>query len=415
MQAIFLGNNMRILVVISHYFGPQEFSNRKIYASNVDPIGRIAALNETIVALHRNFGSTRYTFDGVSIPDNGASHPRRLDIIILTKRHRHLLAEIGIIPTSYEVEFVEDQALHIPFHAQTLLKDRLGQYDFYCMMEDDLIIHDPLFFEKLSWFQEQFGPQLLLAPVRFEASSRGNLAKVINDPQLRESDFRIFRRPVQRDEIAASWHGRQQSFRLPSNPHAGSYFLTEEQLAYWIGQPSFDDRDTSWIGPLESAATLSVGKVFDIYKPAMPDPFFLELQHFGIRYAALNTPRGMRYGEPPLLAIAQNALKALIEKDEERSPGLSFDRENDPLHQLLLKWPTTETAMEQLAKNDSYLSGITGSAPDNSPSELRALKIKYGALQERSKSRRWLLWALFFRLTPSWFSAFYNASSPYDF
>src|SRR5208282_2743580 len=113
--------------------------------------------------------------------------------------------------------------------------------------------------------------------------------------------------------------GRSQIFHLPSNPHAGSFFLTQEQMAYWVKQPSFDDRDTSFAGPLESALTLSVGKVFDIYKSARPDPFFLEIHHFGVRYAAQATPPGLRRGEPPLLAIAQNALRAAIDLNREET------------------------------------------------------------------------------------------------
>jgi hypothetical protein len=302
---------VRILVVIPHYFGPKEYDDHtQKYGSNIEPIGRIAALNETIIALHRHFGPNRHTLEGVVIPGDESVPSRCLDIVIVAKRDRHLLAEIGIAPTAYVAEFVDDEAIFLPFHAQRLLKDRFGHYDFYCMMEDDLGIHDPLFFEKLDWFQDQFGPKFLLAPVRFEMSSSGDPAKVITDPLLPELLRLPFRRRGQRKEIAADWHGQSQMFCLPSNPHAASYFLTKEQLSYWIEQPSFDDRDASWVGPLESATTLSVGKVFDIYKPTTPDPFFLEIQHFGIRYAAQNPPHGQRYGEPPLLAIAQNALQA---------------------------------------------------------------------------------------------------------
>jgi hypothetical protein len=57
--------------------------------------------------------------------------------------------------------------------------------------------------------------------------------------------------------------------------------------------------------PLESAATCAPGKVFNLYMPAEDDPWFLEIEHFGTRYAA---PHGeahnLVFGEPPLLALA---------------------------------------------------------------------------------------------------------------
>ena len=114
--------------------------------------------------------------------------------------------------------------------------------------------------------------------------------------------------------------GSRKSFSLPSNPHAASFFLTEEQMNYWMNQPTFDDEDNSWIGPLESAATLSVRRVFDIYKPIQPDPFFLEVQHFGARYACQFQRDGDRYGGPPILAIAQNAVGVALETSR-ASPG----------------------------------------------------------------------------------------------
>ena len=108
----------------------------------------------------------------------------------------------------------------------------------------------------------------------YELPATGSLAKVVVDPELPESCYAPFRRAGQREELEGVWNGRPQIFCLPSNPHAASFFLTREQMGYWIRQPTFGDSDASWIGPLESAATFSVGRVFDIYKPLRSDPGF---------------------------------------------------------------------------------------------------------------------------------------------
>jgi hypothetical protein len=77
------------------------------------------------------------------------------------------------------------------------------------------------------------------------------------------------------------------TFRRTFNPHAGCYFLNGEQMREWASKPYFLDRDTNFIGPLESAATLGIMKTFRIYKTAGPDASFLEIQHFGTTFLSL--------------------------------------------------------------------------------------------------------------------------------
>ena len=71
------------------------------------------------------------------------------------------------------------------------------------------------------------------------------------------------------------------AFRRPTNPHSGCYFLNANQMASWAARGDFLDRDASWIGPLESAATLGVMKAFRVYKPSPENAAFLEVEHWG--------------------------------------------------------------------------------------------------------------------------------------
>lgn len=334
---------MRLLVVISHYFGPRDpQSNHAVLGSYIEPLGRIAALNEAIVCLHRNFGPHRNALDGGAIATPGAA-PATIDIVIVAMRDRNVLSDLGIAPGTYSVHYVDGAPSRIPFHARRLMKQRAADYHFYCFMEDDLAIHDPEFFAKLLWFQAQFGPRALLAPTRVETAFTGTPAKIVIDPELGTQHTAPFRRPGQRAEIAAQWHGAERGFALPTNPHAAAFFLTPAQLALWIADPSFDDDDASWIGPLESAATLGIGKVFDIYKATTPDPFFLEIHHYGTAYAARHPPQGRRYGEPPLLAIAQNAMRAVMEG----GPGGGTA---DGIAALIAKQQSAGTLVEHVAR-----------------------------------------------------------------
>jgi hypothetical protein len=300
---------LRLLVVIPHYSGPPDPANSSpIIGAYLEPLSRIAAVSETIAAVHRHFGPFRNTLEGAPVVQAGGDNV--VDIVFVTMRGHHILDKLGLEPTIFSIEYVDGPPTSIPFHVQRLMKERLGRYDFYCMVEDDLAIRDPSFFAKLRWFQETFGVTALLAATRVEMAYSGTPAKVIIDP-CDVGNIAPFRRAGQRAELSGVWNGEEYRFALPANPHAASYFLTQEQLAYWVAHPTFDDRDVSWIGPIESAVTLGVGKAFDVYKCVWPDPFFLEVHHYGIAYAARHPPHGRRYGDPPLLAIAQGAMRAL--------------------------------------------------------------------------------------------------------
>jgi hypothetical protein len=80
-------------------------------------------------------------------------------------------------------------------------------------------------------------------------------------------------------------------FQRALNPHAGFHALTREQLLYWMDQPHFTEVDCSFVGPLESAATLGVLKTFAIYKPYGPDVGWIEIEHLDDRYSSLPFPR----------------------------------------------------------------------------------------------------------------------------
>ena len=48
--------------------------------------------------------------------------------------------------------------------------------------------------------------------------------------------------------------------------------------------PYFGDEDSSFAGPLESAASLGIIKTFRQYKPSPANAGFLELEHLHARY-----------------------------------------------------------------------------------------------------------------------------------
>jgi len=301
---------MRILFVICHHFGQKpDDQAAAIFSSQLDPLARIAAVNASIVALFRHFGPNRHGRDPSARLPEDRTPERRLDIVVLQVRGKDLLDAIGIEPSCYTVEYFDGPPLMLCFEAQRVLRERVGGYDLYAVIEDDMVIHDPLFLEKLACFERSFGSEKMLRPTRYEMAQSGTPAMVVFDPVLSGRDLAPFRRPGQKDRLSLDWHGREQTFVLPQNPHSSSYFLSDAQLRHWIATPWFYDRDASWVGPIESAMNLAIGRAFDLYKPGAPDPFFLAIEHYGTRYARATARNGVTYGDTPLLEIAHAALR----------------------------------------------------------------------------------------------------------
>jgi hypothetical protein len=301
---------MRALVTIAHYFKREAALDwSHVLGSGRAPLAKVAGLNAQIVALNRHFGARRLARDAKQSAFYAGSQPNTLDIVIMAVRGAGLLDGIGIDPSAYTVDYFDGPPLMLPFEAQRIMRERAGGYDYYAYMEDDLSVADPAFFDKVGWFAATFGPQAMLVPLRYEMAHSGLPAKVAIEPPL-SADLRgALRQGGYARTLKGSWNGREQTFHLPNNPHAGCFAVTDAQLKLWMKQPSFYDRDASWVTPLESAATFAPGRAFGLYRAAEPDPWFLEIEHYGTFYSAALAPPGQTYGEPPLLALAEAMMK----------------------------------------------------------------------------------------------------------
>jgi hypothetical protein len=291
---------VRLLVVIPHYYRLESSEGRRSYGSDRMPFARIAAFNAAIVALNRYYGARRR-------PGEGAC---TLDIVVVTVRGANLLEWIGLDASACEVEYFEGSPPMLPFEVQRIVGERAGAYDVYAYLEDDLIIDDPAFFEKILWFAAAFGPNALLTPLRYEMSYAGAPARIAIDRPLKGADIAPFSRSGAPETLTGTWNGKTQTFRLPENPHSAFFAVTDDQLKVWMRSSFFYDRDASWIGPIESAATFAPSKVFALYHASAPDPWFLAIEHFGAHYATLAAADGEVVGEPPLLAWAEAAAVA---------------------------------------------------------------------------------------------------------
>ena len=220
-----------------------------------------------------------------------ASRPHEVDVVVCSLPELNLLNQIP--PELFQVRWVDVAPLFVPFACREVLAQGLGDYDWFCYIEDDLVFHDPLFFDKLRWFQDATGPDYVLQPNRYEVAPTAIPRKVYIDGPVHTGSTAAWQDLADTPELHLIALGFDIRVIRSSNPHAASYFLTSDQMAMWVRRPSFSDRDCSFVGPLESAASLGLMQEFRVYKPSPEDASFLEVEHLDTAWAR----RGM--GELP--------------------------------------------------------------------------------------------------------------------
>ena len=113
----------------------------------------------------------------------------RVDVVVCTTGEDHLLDRLTLPAGSFAHHPTGCPGPLLGFECHAVLRDRLGEYDYYAYLEDDLIARDPWLFVKLGWFTAQLGDGVLLQPNRYEVGPLGLVHKAYIDGDL----------PVERD------------------------------------------------------------------------------------------------------------------------------------------------------------------------------------------------------------------------
>jgi hypothetical protein len=279
---------MRILAVIPHYCRPgthaPERSGRHGSESS-SSAARARGLSASIAAFHQMFGPKQHVLNiaerrtaRLPIPDH------LVHVVVCTLANYHVLDELEVDRSMFQHCLVETEPPMLGFACHAVLRDRWGNYDYYCYVEDDLVLRDPWFFRKLDWFSRHVGDQRLLLPNRFERGRSAHLHKLYVDGDLSPGVTAPFQNRDDDRQLASNVMGQAITFWRPLNPHAGCFFLNAAQMQTWINSDHFLNRDISFVGPLESAATLGIMRTFRIYKPAVENADFLEIEHYGAHF-----------------------------------------------------------------------------------------------------------------------------------
>ncbi len=280
---------MRVLLTIPHYFapdGPAAGDARQHGSLARDPEPRRRALTACLLALHRLYGGPHCVIDiarRTTRPANQAA-AHHLDVVVCTTGTGHLLDSLPVPGGLYRHQPTAAPPPLLGYECQAVLRDQLGRYEYYGYLEDDLVAHDPGLFVKLAWFNRHVGDHRLLQPNRFEAGCHPLVRKAYVDGDLAGSVLERFSLPRETRRLSGRAMGVPVRFEPARNPHAGCYFLNARQMETWARQPHFLDRAASFVGPLESSATLGLVRTFSVYKPAAENADFLEIEHFGTAF-----------------------------------------------------------------------------------------------------------------------------------
>lgn len=302
---------VRVLAAIPHFYGAGGVS---IGSSLDDRATRAATVTRCITNLHEHFSPSYEVFPRHRQPFTPVGS---VVVKLVTSGDQHLVDDLVGCSTLFEHEPTDVEPRFLPFECQRVLARGLGDFDFYCYVEDDILIADPLLFVKLAWFIERFGDDALLIPNRFER--HGGLT-VAPDGPLSDDETAAFQDRSDRPEVRAATLGIDVVFRRPSNPNAGCYFLSATQLERWASKPSFGVPTADFIAAIESGANLGIMQTFRVYKPAEPTADFLEVEHGTHRYLD-------QWGIPgPLHTVSAAYLHAVAERTAARAAYASLLR-----------------------------------------------------------------------------------------
>lgn len=278
---------MRILLGLIHYFRAEDGAPYSSTKENLRE-ARGAAVRLVIDAWRGHFGPSTVLNRRMQRFELQRGMEDTLHIVAIVNGSDHLLDREYC--AAREVQLfdakIEDPRM-LGFTAQKLFADSLNGYDMFVYSEDDLLPGDGALLSRVQAFQEEFGWRRLLLPNRYEWNTSAKRLKTFIDGDLRPELVEKYE-AAQRDEefLRHRFPGRMVTYRRATNPHAGFYAITVEQMTYWMRQPHFGDQDCSYVAPLDSAATLGMLKTFPIYKAFGRDAGWFEIQHLDNRFSS---------------------------------------------------------------------------------------------------------------------------------
>lgn len=281
-------NSLSICIGIPHFF--REMENGSGYGSGKpgQRLARSIALGRclsSLLALRRTTADAVLNIGDKCIEnwDSQASRLQRLDAIdveihVFTNGTNMLDPVLELYTDRIQVHNVTlKNPQYLPLAARNWIIEKSPAADLTIYIEDDLVISDPLFADKLHWFLQYTEQRSVLMPHRLECTNNTYQSNLIVDGPLRPGFINRFCTP-QRRVLRGRYDpkGEEITFDITNNPHSGCFVLGANQVKHLQKQIL---PNNGFIGPLETAATLTVLAHFPVLKPAAPHQRFLTIEH----------------------------------------------------------------------------------------------------------------------------------------
>lgn len=276
---------MRALFAVQHFYDPKP---RGFYGSQSStPEQRSRAVAASILSLYQTFDAKQGLLNGPArtAPRANTAQPIEVSVVVCTTGNLHLMPQLRAVQHLFTHRECERESLYLGLECHAVLREGLDRFDYFCFLDDDLALTDPLFFAKLDWFTRVAGSDAVLQPNRFEVAVGQPLHKLYIDGNMADPTISPrFQNINDRPRIEAEALGRKFVFKRVNNPHSGCFFLDRDKMAHWAAQPDFLVPDNVFAGPIESSTTLGIMRHFRVYKPARENAGFLEVAHLNNRY-----------------------------------------------------------------------------------------------------------------------------------
>lgn len=286
---------LNVHICIPHFFKPSEEKIGYGSARRTNRLARAIALGRclsSLIAMQRgqedsllNIGQRQ--IDHIPRPSPKESQPPvaplNIQITVCTDG-KHYLNEVldiyhhRITHKTFDLDNPKDLPLATRDH---LIKEdtesgNKNTFDLFTYMEDDLVIVDSKYFDKLNWFLRKTEGTCCLMPHRIEPVFQRNLGYLMVDGDLAETFIGKFTKP-ESNVAQGKYLGKYDvSFDIATNPHAGTFTINSQQHKLLQGKTL---PRNGFISQLETAATLTVLEHFQILKPSLNDREFLMIEH----------------------------------------------------------------------------------------------------------------------------------------
>ncbi len=284
-------SKLKILITIPHFYHYDK--NSKHGYGMHTPAKRAAIVSNTINNLLSLFVERKtyeYHLANVDLVKENhratANMDFTYDIDIVLCRMNTGEDVVDLLNVSRDAYYLVDVDLENPrflgYACHKVLEQRFREqtdYDYYCYMEDDCVIHDSLFFQKLMWFENEFGDNAICQPHRYHIDKEAPYNKRYTEPELIKEYIGQFVDLEKNPRLSAKVLGMNINFFKTLNPHCGCFFLSANQYARMIEHPDYKYTWEHFVSPLESAATFMLTKLFDVYRVDFSQAAFFELEH----------------------------------------------------------------------------------------------------------------------------------------